>query len=261
MTAQMKVIGLALTVGLGMALASGCTSVHSTQLEKLDGYTWSKKKTKGIPTTLRVPSQIRLTVKGLDAFNPDPNGPTVTTLVTQLGRPVVTSVDHDIIYDDKIFMVDPKRPAAGTLKVGVALGPDRGNITSYNSEIDDQTIQELNTTLSTILGAIPGLGGGGAPETAADDLNADFAQDPGKPIMIDAILATAVFDVNDPMLEHNMMQFLNSVLHGFLPIAPTATVVTGPMEYIPGDAAPVPPPFIPEAESGPIGGTVGPFIH
>ncbi len=225
MNGFLKRIGVHLGMGCIVASLVGCTSVHSTSLETVDGFTWMKQKAKGIPTTLRVPSQIKIVIKGTTWLDADTG--LSKPLINNHGKPMVTAVDHEIIYDDKIFLVDPKRPAAGTLKLGLTFS-DRGGITGYNSDIDDQLVEvlasELNSALSTIIGGFLPGGGDGAGESAQDITGNK---------LIDIILASAVFDVDDPMLEHNIMEFLNSVINGHPPIVHSAIVDTSDPMHVP----------------------------
>jgi hypothetical protein len=199
---------LSLTAALALGTGIGCTSVSSTYLHRDEFDTsWEKKKAKGVPVTLDVPTHVRIEInekKYLKKVNDN------YSLVTdgdaaQGAQPVRTlSIAYNVLTEKKMFMVDFKRPAAGPFTLAASFTNQQ--ISAYNHTLTDLTIEtigtQINALLGTILPRIPGLQAGTQVE--------ETEPKPDAPIVLEleSLVAAGVFKLDDPMFEAQVSEFL-----------------------------------------------------
>jgi len=158
----------AATILVGAALFVGCTSISSTMLNRLEtddfvGNSNGKLKAngaarpfKGVPITLRVPTHVDISIQEKVRFCL--NGNTLTPLRSTRRH---LWVETDLVYTDKVFTVDVKRPAAGTANYTLEFGEktadldNRQYFKNIKSRIVDETIKDVTAAINTVFSALP----------------------------------------------------------------------------------------------------------
>ena len=210
---------------------AGCTSISSTLLNRMDNDMFAGNSNgslkfhnnarpfKGIPITVNVPTHVdvRITEKvRLYAHNDSVD--IVKTPHRHLG------VDADMVYTDKVFTVDPKRPGAGTLNYTLDFGTDGEQyFKAIKSKITDDTLQDVTTAIRTVMSAFSPTAGDSVSRTLTDD-------DKGSGVFTETrTVAWKRFDVDAPDFEHQMSAFVeqhlnccNSCLLNSSPLSGTA---------------------------------------
>lgn len=144
-----------------LALLAGCTSVSSTLVNRDDSdylhgnsngkpccFTGQTKPLKGVPITLRLPTHLDIVIKENIFIRKGNEAP------VRLHTPHRhLFLEKELVETEKVFTVDPKRPAAGTLKYNMTFG-DKENEQYFKSiafDIQDNTIKEVTNSLNTLL--------------------------------------------------------------------------------------------------------------
>lgn len=156
---------------------AGCTSVSSTLLnrDEMDCFhgnsngkpsllTGETKSLKGVPITLRLPTHLDVVVKE-SVFIRNVEGKAPIRLHSPHRH---LFVETTLIETEKVFTVDPKRPAAGTLTYNMTFGDDKNSqyFKSIASNIQDDTIKEVTNSLNTILPMLKGQATGAEDHTS-----------------------------------------------------------------------------------------------
>tara|TARA_R110002020_G_scaffold274412_2_gene489616 strand:+ start:21 stop:677 length:657 start_codon:yes stop_codon:yes gene_type:complete len=204
----MKFSTLVLIVALAV---SGCKSFSSTMLNRLDdnsfmgnsnGQTMHNGKTrpyKGIPITLEVPSHLDIYIDEIYYMNMN-NGSEASDPYRML------NVRATIIKTDKVFTVDFKRPGAGTLDLNLDFDANEQYFKKITSKIEDETIEQIGTSLSSFINTIQGQKTSASP----DDINLlqanGFLRD-------ERTVAYRRFDINSPSFECEVEEFVNHHLN------------------------------------------------
>lgn len=131
---------------LAFLIASGCTSLRSTELfrasdGKFSAYC-SSWGTKGVPCKFQVETGLRVEIKEtyfIDAIS----GKEVTT------EHRLYEVTKTPIFSDQVFMVHIPRPMAGTLDLSGEKGYQftNGYLTKIGETVDDTSIEDITTIL------------------------------------------------------------------------------------------------------------------
>lgn len=202
------IVVLTLTLG---CLTCGCSSFRTTPVDRCENDTLivnPEHPMHGIPVSLKVPTHIELKVIETTYWEkqtPPGAKPTLTALTTC--RPTRT-VEHEICYTEKIFLVDPVRPGAGTQDYGFTFASNedgneadagKGYLKKVEYKIDDQTIKESANLLSSALGFISAL------PTAANPANPNK----GTLIATDRTVAYGRFDLNSCSFEEDVTNFFD----------------------------------------------------
>ncbi|TWT55971.1 hypothetical protein [Allorhodopirellula solitaria] len=151
-----------------LGMMTGCTSVTSTLLNRIEtdelignsnGVPKKHCETrpyKGVPITMRVPTHVDIAIYEKIYFS----------LEDATLRPLFSENRHlglvtDLIYTDKVFTVDVKRPAAGTSDYKMEFGEkndlndNRQYFKTLENKIVDETIKDVTGAINTIFEAIP----------------------------------------------------------------------------------------------------------
>ncbi|MCA9065001.1 MAG: hypothetical protein KDA96_18150 [Planctomycetaceae bacterium] len=189
-----------------LVVLPGCKSIKSTLLLRDEmNLGWQTIESDGIPITLRVPTHLQVAIVDVQyAHRPGEKG---WALLSDGDKPVTTvSVSHHFIVTEKIFTVDPKRPAAGDIDFTIDLAEDKQYLSKVTSDITDRTIQETSMAFERIFAAFnPGGAGGDADNKGTTD-------NPLAPI--ESVRAMQVFEIDDPCFEQNLSAFLNEHFGG-----------------------------------------------
>jgi hypothetical protein len=180
-----------------------------------------------VPVTLRVPThvEVKITESQLllsefkcttDASGKKLQNPKKAQLVAL--EPSCRKVTTELIYTKKVFLVDFKRPAAGTLDLA-GTGEQSGLqfdqeqfFSSVNAKVEERTIRDITEVVSTFPKTPSAKG-------AAKEASARYAAPASIPtdgvLIQDSIVAIERFDINEPGWEERMNQFVESYL--FMP--------------------------------------------
>jgi hypothetical protein len=160
---------------------------------------WETLKSNGIPITLKVPTHFRVAI--VDVKYAHRNDDLGWMLLSDDRKAVASvQVDHDFIYTEKVFTVDPKRPAAGDIDFTLELAEDQQYLEKVTSDITDRTIQETSMAFERLFVAFRSGTG------EALDRNIGTSDNPLAPI--ESVRAMQVFEIDDPMFEQNLAAFL-----------------------------------------------------
>lgn len=193
-----------LAISLILTYASGCKSISSQLLDRdeVNG-SWRKTKLRGVPITLNVPThvQIQIVDKTLLTAGSDRKAVLVFDKDTKF-----RDVRTEFIIGKKIFMVDLKRPAAGSLDYTAEFSDQY--FSKLQSKINDQTIEQTSKAIERILGKVAPQGLIAAPTAARQkDAAINLTE-------VDSVQAAGVFDLDAPDLELQIEEFLNCYLNG-----------------------------------------------
>lgn len=166
----------------------GCSSVTSQLVTRDESnMNWQVQHLKGIPITLKVPTHVRLSM-------------IETNFITKTADPVSSKivgreVQHELISTNKVFTVDPKRPASGIGKFTATFN-DNQYLQAMGSEIQDTTIREVSLAFERILPLLPA-------RTAEAKMLPGAEYTPVK-----SVVAVGIFEIDDPLFEENVQNFL-----------------------------------------------------
>ena len=189
---------------------TGCMSIQSTMLHRDACNTaWEKKKLKGMPITLKVPTHVRVDVVETKYLVTDGTG---SRYVKVNDCDVVKyEVKREQIVTEKIFTVDLKRPAAGTMDYTAKLSPADQYFTQVTSNLDDITIQEASKAFERILGALPTVAAPNAGKVPTAEQK-QTETDSVTVTPVSSVIASEVFAFSNPMFEDNIRSFLQQSL-------------------------------------------------
>ena len=188
---------------LGLITASaiaGCNSISSTMLQRSeDNNTWTRgPRSQGVPITLKVPTHLRVEVREKQFLE------LVDGSVEPLKLDVpLRSVFTAMVKTEKVFTVDPKRPAAGVLTSTLDFQGQYFKSIKYKNE--DKTIETINKAITDLTkpgGILSGTG-----------TNVESTIDPNL-METNSVVASALFEIDDPNFECQLKEFLDKHLTG-----------------------------------------------
>lgn len=195
---------LAFLVTFGVVSCKSAVSTHVTP--NPNGGGWCTNKLRGVPVTVKVPTHLEIRVVERRFLAKDGKG----ALTTADKHPVVARhVEMDVREKDEVFTVDAVRPASGTLAMKATFDENEQFFKTYNSKVEDKTIQSITDALKNITGEIAKLPGGKStsyrgPETEQWKY-------------VEHLVAVMMFDVHDPNLEAHVREFLHLHINGCTP--------------------------------------------
>lgn len=195
-----------------IATAWGCASTTSTMLNRTDsnqvignsnGFTRAAGQSrpfKGVPITVRLPTHLDVTINESDLYKYAGTPDHLTLIEGTTSR----SVETALVETDKVFTVDPKRPAAGRLTQTLDFGTGENSqfFDQIRYEIKDETINDINAALDTLL---PRLTAAGTAKSASATLPKNVHE-------LSRVVAWKRFDIDDPNFEQNVMTFVDMYL-------------------------------------------------
>lgn len=244
-------------VALGLLLAaSGCASFSSTLLHRSeDNSGWEKKHLlRGVPVTLKVPTHVRIDVTEKHFLVLDstltPDGMRIASVHRISARFPIREVTYSMIETEKIFLVDLKRPGAGTINAKLTFDADEQYFTEVKTKVVDETIARVGNLIAQI--APSGLIG--AP-TAEEAKPARFR---GRVKEVRNVVASQVFEIDAPDYEEQVRMFLDRHLNcchdcGVLPIDTRPAVELPARDLYPMMERPSLAPPVPEEDLPPVG--------
>ncbi|MGB7323421.1 MAG: hypothetical protein WBD31_01020 [Rubripirellula sp.] len=194
----------------GLVLVGGCNTFRTTAIDRCDNdclVVNPNRPMKGIPVSLRIPSHLELNVIETTYWEKkDIVGSKPTLVPIHTCRPTRT-VEHKLCYTEKIFLVDPAKPCAGTQAYGFAFQSKdsddaskagKGYLKNVTYKVDDQTIKESANLLASSLSLIN-----------AFSVNANQGMpNEGSLVSTDRTVAYTRLDINSPAFENEVEQFL-----------------------------------------------------
>lgn len=195
---------------LTLIATSGCCSIRTTAIDRKENdclVVNPECPMHGIPVQLKIPTHLELKVVETTYWEKQDIPGEKPTLVPLSTCRATRTVEHDVCYTEKIFLVDPVRPGAGTSAYGFAFksGGDnnknvgKGYLEKVSYKIDDQTIKESANLLSSALGFISAF------QTGSSDPNPNT----GTLVSTDRTIAYGQFDINSPSFEEEVSAFLD----------------------------------------------------
>ncbi|QDT96703.1 hypothetical protein [Gimesia aquarii] len=214
-------------------LCVGCSSIKTTVYDRLEDDTVianPDKHLKGVPVSLKVPTHLELKIEEKTFWRVEG---TEMMPVTSC-RPTRT-VSHDVKYIEKVFLVDPVRPAAGPTGEGVTsnsfgfsfksddLSDDqlekgetksyeysgKGQLSGLHYHIEDRTIERSAELLASSLKFLKAF-----PQTGATVSGGDDKQKLELNVLeTTRVIAWSRFDLNSEHFEEDVMGFLDTYLN------------------------------------------------
>lgn len=182
-------------------ISTGCTSIRSVMLARNEHNTaWAQERhLPGVPITLSVPTHLKVAIKEKYYLTSVSAGGVTRVERVKLDVPVYR-VDHEFINTEKIFTVDFKRPAAGTMDLTLDFKDDTQYFKQIQHEVKDETIKDVTALLDTLLPA--GLGGVPAMEGADIPVRE-----------VESVVAVEIFEIDAPDFELQVAEFLRCHLN------------------------------------------------
>ena len=219
--------------------ATGCTSISSIMLTRNECNTgWNTiRHLKGVPITVKVPTHLKVYVYDKHFMKEG-----------EFMKPEMPIRDFatELMYTEKVFTVDFKRPAAGAYNLDLDMTEDQ-YIQKISHDVTDETIKDV----TALLGALPGLGVSLASDDGASQEGAISIQE------IKSVAAVGMFEVDDPNFESEVTKFINCHLnqsHDAWVVAPGAGINR---THLPDNEAGTITPLCPDCFSS---GTPGQFV-
>ena len=197
---------------------AGCTSTSSTLTTRTaddqlvgnsngrNGLGQQANPYKGIPVTMRVPTHLDVSV--IESVYLSQTGDDYSQVELPNRH---LELQHAIVYSDKIITVDPKRPAAGTLKYSAtfqsdnAEARDRQFFSKIDYDVDDKTIKTITALIPTLFPAKPSAARVVNPTSAGE--TKIISSDP-KLVVKKRTVAWKRFDINAPAFEQELSDFV-----------------------------------------------------
>ena len=190
---------LALGAILGSAILIGCKSSSSTMFSRNEmNSSWCRfRKVAGIPITIKVPTHVKMYVYETHYLEQDDAGNGVKK-TAYINLPVtIRDFAHEMVYSEKIVMVDFKRPAAGAFNLEVDLTDDQ-YIKKIQHDVTDQTLNEINGILNT-------LGGQNSIFKLASKQDNNISSI----TEVKSVVAVGMFEIDSPDFEFQVQEFLD----------------------------------------------------
>ncbi len=197
---------------LVLILFCGCNTFSTTAIDRTENDCLVVNPNcpmKGVPVSLRIPTHLELKVIETTYWEKEERPGKKATLIALSTYRKTRTVAHEICFTETVFLVDPKRPAAGIQNYGFSFtsGNDgnkedagKGYLSKVEYKIDDQTIKESANLVSNVLGLVSAF------QTGANDAQANV----GTLIATDRTVAYGRFDINSCSFENDVEIFLDT---------------------------------------------------
>jgi hypothetical protein len=197
-----------------LIFSSGCSSFRTTAVDRTETDCLVVNPNcpmKGVPVSLRVPTHLELQVVETSYWEKKNMPGEKPTIFPLAGSRPTRQVLHTVCETEKIFLVDPARPVAGTSGYGFTFqssqndrsressNAGKGYLQSVQYRVDDQTINRSAELLSSSIGLINAL----QTSSSLPTVNQSNL------IATDRTIAYARFDLNSPSFEADVAAFLD----------------------------------------------------
>ncbi len=154
-----------------LKITAGCASIKSTAINRTESDVFignsngkptvhcGARPFNGVPITMRVPTHLDVVIKEKIYFKIE--GPGKLTRLHTKSRNL--AIETAVVHTEKVFTVDPKRPAAGTLNYTMGFGTNdsaaggRDNsqyFSKIKSHVEDKTINDITGVLADVTNAL-----------------------------------------------------------------------------------------------------------
>ena len=210
-----RYVGLLLVV---LAVA-GCNSIRTTVLDRTENGNLvcgnHSGHLKGVPVMVKVPTHIEVRIYQRDYWYAN-----VENKLVPLEQQMATRfVDTKVQMTEQMFLVDPKRPAAGTGVYAFKFNSSaddkdagKGYLKSVAYQANDETLTRSATLLTSIAGLI------GPPSTTLASKTSSNGRKRTKddavlPYSTDRLVKMMRFDINSPTVDDDIREFLDTHLN------------------------------------------------
>lgn len=210
-------------IGVAMLTSLGCRSFSSVFLFRNESNSeWETKRLlHGIPVTLKVPTHVKIDILE-KSFIVHQEGDGFRHFVPPVP---LRDVKHHFIENDKVFVVDLKRPAAGSLTASVDLDPDQQYFNKIDRQYTDTTIEAVTGLLGVV--AQNGLFGVKTTEGGSNQVETERSTFKiHRPVI--STVASEIFEIDAPDFEVQVSEFLSTHLNGCHSCAQGSQVVDVP---------------------------------
>ncbi len=114
---------------------------------------------------------------------------------------------YDFITMKELYTVDFKRPAAGSITLGVKYDPKTQYFTEISQATVDDSIAKIAALVQTAVSVAPQLAkAAGKNDPAGDDINKSL-------VTIPHVVSWQVFDLRQPGIEARVQEFLDQYIN------------------------------------------------
>lgn len=189
---------------------TGCTSIRSLPLNRSPDDEFTKNQPipfKGIPITMKVPTHLDVEIietyylQNVACFEKVTGKPDAQTYADLREIPMThrnLSVKVTPIFTEKVFTVDFKRPASGSLEYGATFGTDQ-YFDSIKGTVIDRTIEDVTALVKA------------AAPLAGFPTSANFGDELTNVIVNTRTVAFRRFDIDECYFEQSVQDF--AMLH------------------------------------------------
>lgn len=211
---------------------SGCASFSTTMLNRQDDnslwgnsngeFKGNNNKTrpyKGVPITLKLPTHLDVFID--EEYFLKIQGDKVSEPLENQCR--LLSVRNKLIYSDKVFTVDFKRPASGTLGLTLGFDEDEQYFNSIDSKLKDDTIVASSALVAGVINSLQAQNSAAIKTSTAEEearkkeeekKKADAkAKKDGVVTPDSRVVAYQRFDINAIDFEQQVADFVNKHLN------------------------------------------------
>jgi len=189
--------------------SSACTSIRSIIYDAPPcGGDRVKTKLKGIPTTLDVPTHVKMTVIEKHYYT-DEKG-------TPLCMAPSRTMEYELVTMKELYTVDFKRPMAGIMDLKIVFQDNKQYFQSIQEDVTDVTIEKISGLIQNILSSSPTWAALGRGKPAGEP-----PQPPGGLFMVPRVVACEFIDIHSPNLEGRLQEFLEKNINNCTEVCPS----------------------------------------
>jgi hypothetical protein len=177
-----------------LGLSNGKTGIHD-----------HARPFKGIPVTLQIPTHLDVAIVETLLCTDDPSSGKLTLLPLSKRH---LDVLPNIQFSDKVFTVDLKRPAAGSLDYEIEFQNEKDSPQYFQQisyHVVDQTLKDISAVIANLKPLSPPL----AIPTAAKSSDSDSPEI----TPLTRTVAWKRFDIHSPDFEDQVLAFVNEHLN------------------------------------------------
>ncbi len=147
--------------------------------------------------------------------------------------PAQFTVETELLYTDKVFLVDLKRPAGGVLDLKEASMDEEQYFSKIKAEVEERTLADISEALQTITDPVSNLFKSGKANQAIPTSAATPTAESNSDVNFQkSVVATQRFDISEPGWEERLQAFVNAHL------CPQPSIGQLPLEIVDGPTYP-----------------------
>lgn len=157
---------------------------------------WTQfKQVNGVPITVKIPTHLKLYVYEKHYLELETTAG--VQRVSKAELPVIRDFAHEMVYGEKVVMVDFKRPGAGAFNLEVDFTEDQ-YIQKIQHDITDTTLEQVNEFVGT---SLPNFFKPVSDSGGADDISKKLKE-------VKSVAAVGMFELDAPDFEEQVTAFL-----------------------------------------------------